>query len=1433
MGSSSGGNVAGYRYKMGLHFGICQGPIDRLRSIIVGERTAWHGSKTANASFRIQAPQLFGGDEREGGIAGDAVALFGGATQVVSGAVAAALPSPTPSFRGVFTLFYEGLISSNNPYIKPFAFKVQRTLAGWNGGAWLPEKCEIGELGPETFSLTMLQSRFIGGNAADESGFLHGLPTQSGGVLTSAGFRVDVDNAATPSTPTTLTYNWPGFGDAGVGPLTLEFFVEWEATPNISYTPCVRLITDTTNVSSTANDFGFEGSSGAMVFNDGGFGVEYTGSVAPAFPVHCAVVLDGTDKRVYIGGVRVYNATGATAPGTNPMRLILGDYQGTSAGGVTRFTVSGFRVRREALYSGATITPPTSIPDPDVAAAQTGNVAMNPAHIIYQCLTDPVWGMGYPTATIGPSFEDAANALFDEEFGLCLLWNKQEELGAFIRVVLDHIGGVLYADPKTGLFELKLLRADYDPEALPVFGPAEIREVESFQRVGYAETINEVTVVFRDVETNRDTPVTVQNLANVQAQGAVVSTTKQYPGLPNSGLALRVAQRDLIASSTPLAKARITLNREAWALVPGAVFKMTFPKLGLTSVVMRVLDIDYGTLADGTISAEIAEDVFGLPASSYAAQEPIGWEEQDNEPAPIVHQEIIEAPYRGLVGAMTVAELAAVDEDSAYLCALAARPSNTATGFTIYSRVGAAEFLRRESGSFVPWGALDADIGHTDTAIVLAVGAIDLEAVVLGSLAIIGTGSAAEWVRVDAINVDTRTLTVSRGMLDTVPALHDAGAPVWMGDGSLGAERVERLTAEDVDFQLLTRDGLGSLPLGAATTITLAGDQRQARPYPPGNLRVNGLTYPASASDALTITWAHRDRLQQTADFVAQTAASIGPEAGTTYSVELRNATTESVVASATGLTGTSFAPTINQGGTYPLRVQVWAVRGGLESWQRQDFTLTYTNGLGVSGGGGTPMVVRASQVFPVAGASLSLAYTQAPAAASPGAAMVRFFTPSLTLAEPVPAGQTFVINFGSRANNAGPIYYIAQYQTTAPTSRETIVTALKEQIDYLLANTTAPRLADYIELVNVSDYLGTKWLHIIGQFGVQFMAEGTGVPDPPGVTRPTVTGNNTSMISWADGAAVVPADLPQLVTATMTGTPNPGDLYTITLNGTAYSYTAQTTDSAFDVIAGLAAAIDAAPSFAATAAGAALTISGVLPSNVFTYSSSASGARAFGAIAADPNWASTTFLLNTNGPDNSTTFTDASTGAHSITALANAKIVSNRATFDTISTLRVPRSTDHHFGSGDFTVEARGNFTNQEATGDVGIAAVWKTGSISWFFGINNSKQLVFYYSTDGTSGTFTAVTSVSVPASGDFEVMATRASGVLRLFIAGVKRYEATHSATFHSPATTPLTIGGVDYSAPMLSGNIQHRRMRITKGVARQTADYTPTSGPFGVG
>lgn len=466
-------------------------------------------------------------------------------------------------------------------------------------------------------------------------------------------------------------------------------------------------------------------------------------------------------------------------------------------------------------------------------------------------------------------------------------------------------------------------------------------------------------------------------------------------------------------------------------------------------------------------------------------------------------------------------------------------------------------------------------------------------------------------------------ITLGRGCCDTVPAAHSAGDAIWFFDDSIGSDKLEYAGTETIGVKVLPRVTAGALPIEHAPPAEVEFNLRFARPYPPGLVRVNGapwFTTPitlSSGTPTLALTWAHRDRITQQDQLIDHLQASIGPETGVTYEARVHRGD-GTLLRAVTGLTGTSWSYALadavsdfsGAGGDYPGYIALRSVRGGLYCLQdyRIDFTLQSS---GVTVTEEALSMVVSIPVQP-AGGSIAMAYTQAPVAASPGAAMVRFFTPSLTLADPVPAGQTFVINFGQRTNNAGPIYYLAQYQTTTPTTRETIINSLKEQIDYLLINSTTPPLSDYIELASVSDYNGHKWLHIVGQFGVEFMGEGTGQPDPPGVTRPTVTGNNTSMISWSNGEAVVPTALPQIVTATVSGSPAAGDKFTITLNSTTFSRTSLTSESLSTVASALAALIDADPNFSASAAGAVITINGLTHTNVFTYSATSESMFAY-----------------------------------------------------------------------------------------------------------------------------------------------------------------------------------------------------------------------------
>ena len=88
MGGSSKSQTVGYRYRMGLHLALCQGPVDAVQEIQMGDRTAWGDADRAPLSsghglttLSINKPTLFGGDEREGGVVGNIDVLPGGPGQ--------------------------------------------------------------------------------------------------------------------------------------------------------------------------------------------------------------------------------------------------------------------------------------------------------------------------------------------------------------------------------------------------------------------------------------------------------------------------------------------------------------------------------------------------------------------------------------------------------------------------------------------------------------------------------------------------------------------------------------------------------------------------------------------------------------------------------------------------------------------------------------------------------------------------------------------------------------------------------------------------------------------------------------------------------------------------------------------------------------------------------------------------------------------------------------------------------------------------------------------------------------------------------------------------------------------------------------------------------------------------------------------------------
>ena len=144
MGGKSKKVTIGYKYFMGLHMGLCRGPVDAIRRIVVGDKVAWTGEITSNQSVSINRPGLFGGEDQEGGVDGTLQVMMGAPDQPRNASLASMLGGLVSAFRGVVTTFFDGQVCAMSPYPKEWSYLVQKTKKGWYDDAcWYPAKAEI------------------------------------------------------------------------------------------------------------------------------------------------------------------------------------------------------------------------------------------------------------------------------------------------------------------------------------------------------------------------------------------------------------------------------------------------------------------------------------------------------------------------------------------------------------------------------------------------------------------------------------------------------------------------------------------------------------------------------------------------------------------------------------------------------------------------------------------------------------------------------------------------------------------------------------------------------------------------------------------------------------------------------------------------------------------------------------------------------------------------------------------------------------------------------------------------------------------------------------------------------------------------------------------------------------------------------------------
>ena len=431
--------------------------------------------------------------------------------------------------------------------------------------------------------------------------------------------------------------------------------------------------------------------------------------------------------------------------------------------------------------------------------------------------------------------------------------------------------------------------------------------------------------------------MTVQDIALQLTQQETISTTIEYAGFTNGYTVARVASRDLFSFSTPLLSCAIYGTRELSNLALGDAFRLQWSDLELNDVVMRVVGIELGTQGSTKVKILATQDAFAAGDPLVASPPETEWVEYRSEPVTPDYPMMIEVPYWDVVMRSGQAAADLLGEFDTGFIAVATKPTPDAL-FMSLQIDGVSGYHQVNTINFSGTAELEADIGYLDTV-------FDCENGINAT-----TGRLQNYIQIgdelmNLVSVVGTTITVERGVLDTIPAQHSVGSRIYFNGGSGGSDGVTYQYNESASVKLLTATPLGTLAEAGAPVLSKAlNQQRQFRPYPPACVKINTALYPSTILDTedITVTWASRSRLQlTTAQLYPWTSASnYGAEEGQTYTIQLCQPS-GTIIVQETGLEVLTVTFDLVDFSAYSdIRVKAWSVRDGYTCMQIFDHQL-------------------------------------------------------------------------------------------------------------------------------------------------------------------------------------------------------------------------------------------------------------------------------------------------------------------------------------------------------------------------------------------------------------------------------------------------------------------------------------------------------------
>lgn len=263
---------------------------------------------------------------------------------------------------------------------------------------------------------------------------------------------------------------------------------------------------------------------------------------------------------------------------------------------------------------------PDSLAMPDTAVIINATTFLftekgaNVAHAVYEIMTNVKWGLKMDPARFDiDSFKACAQVIFDESLGVSMPETDSRSAYDLIKELMDHVDGLIYTHPISGLISMRLIRGDYDVADLPTIDIDNSTD-RVYEQPNYNDVFTGVIITFKNsAKAYADDTVQWNNQATLEISDEERIEQITLRGFTNVYTANLAAERVGRALTQPFAKCRFTANRNAFNFVKGDAFVLDWSDEGIAITVMRVAEISYGSLEDGKIEISAIEDVFYGP----------------------------------------------------------------------------------------------------------------------------------------------------------------------------------------------------------------------------------------------------------------------------------------------------------------------------------------------------------------------------------------------------------------------------------------------------------------------------------------------------------------------------------------------------------------------------------------------------------------------------------------------------------------------------------------------------------------------------------------------------------------------------------------------------------------------------------------------------